>query len=237
MFKRENNAGLYLTIIFHLTILIVFLIIRISSVVREESSFVLDFTKQDELEAQIKREQIREEVSKELDDILSGRASNIRNAVVDANSKGSALKDDRFKNPSQVYDEAQKLQQKLDASKREAEANQGGEEVANPDNKKVDKKEESYKGPSVISYSLDGRKAMSLPIPVYKCMGGGDVSILIIVNRRGYVIDAAVINNASSSDECLREYAIKAAKSSRFTASNSAPEKQRGEIVYRFIAQ
>jgi len=45
------------------------------------------------------------------------------------------------------------------------------------------------------------------------------------------------INNASSSDACLREFAVRAAKSSRFTASASSPDKQVGEIVYRFIAQ
>ena len=90
---------------------------------------------------------------------------------------------------------------------------------------------------SVISYSLDGRKAISLPVPAYKCPGGGDVSIQITVNRKGYVTAAAVIENVSTSDECIVSSAIAAAKRSRFRASASAPEKQVGEIVYRFIPQ
>lgn len=234
MFKNENKVGLYLTVAIHLLVIIALLITKIGFELSEENSFVLDFSKQEEIEKQEKQTQLKEAVSNELDDMLSGRA-NIRNVSVDASKGGRELKDDRFKNPSQVYDEAKRLQDKLDASKKEAEAYQGSDEVVQQ--VKVQKKSETYKGPSVISYSLDGRKAMSLPIPVYKCIGGGDVSVAIIVNRKGYVIAALVISNASSSDICLQEFAIKAAKSSRFTSSADAPERQSGEIVYRFIAQ
>jgi TonB family protein len=76
-----------------------------------------------------------------------------------------------------------------------------------------------------------------LPVPAYKCQGGGDVSVQISVNRKGYVVGASVIESVSSSDECLIRSAVAAAKRSRFRASTSAPEKQVGEIVYRFIAQ
>ena len=78
---------------------------------------------------------------------------------------------------------------------------------------------------------------MSLPIPVYKCIGGGDVYVSIMVNRKGYVVSASVMGDISANDSCIREYAVKAAKASRFTSSATAPEKQQGEIVYRFIAQ
>lgn len=234
MFKKENNVGLYLTVAVHLLVIIILLATKIGFVLSEETSFVLDFSKQEAVEKQEQAAKLKEEVSNELDNILSGR-SNIRNVAVDASQKGRQLKDDRFKNPNQVYEEAKKLQDKLNASKKEAEAYQGSDDVAVP--AKEQAKSETYKGPSVISYSLDGRKAMSLPIPVYKCLGGGDVSVAIIVNRKGYVVAASVISNASSSDACLQEYATKAARSSRFTASANSPEKQAGEIVYRFIAQ
>lgn len=235
MFKRDNNAGLYLTIAVHLLVLIVLLLMKIGFTLREEVSFILDFTRQEEVEQKAKELQFKEDISKELDDILAGRTA-VRNVVVDASEKGNRLKDDRFKNPSQVYEEAKALQEKLNASKKEAEANQGVDEPVSGNNTK-ETKTETYRGPSVISYSLDGRKSISLPIPVYKCIGGGDVSVVIYVNRKGYVTGASVIENASSSDPCLREYAIRAARSSRFTASSTAPDKQAGEIVYRFIAQ
>jgi hypothetical protein len=41
----------------------------------------------------------------------------------------------------------------------------------------------------------------------------------------------------SSSDNCLRSFAVRAARLSRFSASPDAPANQTGEIVYRFIAQ
>lgn len=237
MFKRDNNAGIYLTVAFHLLLLIIFLGARIDFMLREETSFILDFTKEELLEEITRQEKLKEDVSKELDNILSGKTA-IRNVVTDASSKrGEALKDDRSKNPSDVYNEARELQKKLDASKKEAEANMGTDDVVNPSNKDQKPKEESYKGPSVISYLLVGRKAMSLPIPVYKCVAGGDVTVSIVVNPKGYVISATVIPDRSQEDKCIQEYAIKAAKSSRFTASSEAPNRQSGEIVYRFIAQ
>ena len=44
-------------------------------------------------------------------------------------------------------------------------------------------------------------------------------------------------NDISSADQCLRNFAVRAARLSRFSASPSAPPRQTGEIVYRFIAQ
>lgn len=236
MFKRENNAGLYLTIAVHLLVLIILLGARIHSIISEDTSFEIDFSKQEEAELLEKQLRLKEDINKELDAELYNNNA-VRNVVVDASSKkGQDLKDDRFKNPNQVYDEAKKLQDKLDASRREAEAYQGIDEVKTGDNKTITKTE-SYKGPSVVSYNVAGRKALSLPIPAYKCVGGGDVSVAIIVNKKGYVIAAEVIYGSSSNDQCLQEFAIRAAKSSRFTASASAPDKQPGNILYRFIAQ
>lgn len=236
MFKRENNAGLYLTIAVHLLVLIILLGARIHSIISEDTSFEIDFSKQEEAELLEKQLRLKEDINKELDAELYNNNA-VRNVVVDASSKkGQDLKDDRFKNPNQVYDEAKKLQDKLDASRREAEAYQGIDEVKTGDNKTITKTE-SYKGPSVVSYNVAGRKALSLPIPAYKCVGGGDVSVAIIVNKKGYVIAAEVIYGSSSNDQCLQEFAIRAAKSSRFTASATAPDKQPGNILYRFIAQ
>lgn len=234
---KEKKIGFYSTVIFHLLLVIVFLLTTIHGMISEETSFVLDFTKQEQIEKLEKVEQMKQEVSKELDDLLSGRVSpsQYRNVAVDRSSK--ALKDDRFKNPNQVYDEARALQKKLDASRKEALKEQGSDEVASGKDLTTKEQNQTYKGPSVISYSLDGRKSISLPIPVYKCYGGGDVAVRILVNRKGYVVDALVIDNASATDDCIRRYAVEAAKRSRFRASETAPEKQVGEIVYRFIAQ
>ena len=235
--SKEKKVGFYTTVIFHLVVLIIFLLTAIHWVVSEETSFVLDFSKLEEMERIERQEELKSQASKEIDDLLSGRTSPgaYRNVAVDRSSQ--PLKDDRFKNPNQVYDEARELQRKLDASRAAAMREQGADDVPVNDNTLPDSNAPQYKGPSVISYSLDGRKAISLPVPAYKCEGGGDVSVQITVNRKGYVVSAAVIESVSSSDACLVRSAVAAAKRSRFRASSTAPDKQIGEIVYRFIAQ
>ena len=236
--SKEKKVGFYSTIIFHLVVLIIFLLTAIHGIVSEETSFVLDFSKLEEIEKIEKLEEIKQQASKELDDLLSGKVSPsaYRNVAVDRSSR--ALKDDRHKNPNQVYDEARELQRKLDASRAAALREQGTDDVASANKENLpDENAQQYKGPSVISYTLDGRKAISLPVPAYKCQGGGDVSVQISVNRKGYVVAAQVIESVSSSDECLIRSAVAAAKRSRFRASSSVPERQVGEIVYRFIAQ
>ena len=106
-------------------------------------------------------------------------------------------------------------------------------------NPREEKKKDNrqYSGPSVLSWTLDGRKASTLPIPAYKCYNGGDVTVLIKVNNSGTVVAAKVVEAVSSPDECLRKSAIRAARTSRFSASASAPASQVGEITYRFVAQ
>ncbi len=240
LFKdKDKKIGFYATVIFHLVVLIILLSASISKLMQTETSFVLDFTGYDELQQQLKELQVKAQAEQELEEMLSGSrpaavSGAYRNVAVDRS--GSELRDDRFDNPSQVYDEARELQRKLDESRRQAEMEQGSDDVAVP-GKKVESTSETYKGPSVISYTLDGRRAISLPVPVYKCYGGGDVSVRITVNRKGYVTAASVIESVSSTDECLIRSALDAANRSRFRASSTAPERQVGEIVYRFIAQ
>ena len=89
----------------------------------------------------------------------------------------------------------------------------------------------------MLSYTLDGRKASHLKIPAYRCYGSGDVTVIITVNNAGTVVGAKVLDTVSSSDQCLRNFAIRAARLSRFSASQTAPPNQTGEILYRFIAQ
>jgi len=242
MSKKSNRFGLYLTIIFHLVIIIILLTYSIHSVVRKDSSFLIDFSEQEKEEAiqkqeteKLKEEKMKESVADELNKLLGKSSASVpRNAIVNADKH---VKDDRFKNSDEVYDEAKELQRKLDEARREAEKYQDGENIYHNIKKKTNKKTQAYSGPSVLSYSLDGRNSLYLPIPAYKCYGSGDVSVAIVVNRNGYVVSAKIIESVSSKDDCLIRMAIKAAKSSRFTASSTAPSHQAGSIVYRFVAQ
>lgn len=236
---REDKAGVYLTVIFHLVLIIILLSWSIHVQLTKDTSFLIDFSAQEEQEQKVAKEKMKESVSAELDELLSqaGRQnrSNIRNVAVDASEP---LKDDRYEHPEDIYKDARELQERLNRSRKEVEDAADSKDNVSVSKKGGDKSsKEKYNGPSVISYSLDGRKAMSLPVPAYKCLGGGDVSVSIIVNRKGYVIGTKIIESVSSPDQCLRDYALRAAARSRFTASQNAPERQAGEIVYRFIAQ
>ena len=235
---KENKAGLYLTIIFHLVVVIVLLVYQIDSRIKAESSFVLDFTKQEEIEKEQKLQEMKTEVSKRLDDLIAAaRANNkeIKNLAVDASSQ---LKDDRNTDADQLYKDAERLANELKAGQSAIQEDAREETVELPSKKKEDNsKTKEYNGPSVISYNLDGRKASHLSIPAYRCYGSGDVTVIITVDPSGKVVGAQVMDEISSGDQCLRSFAVRAARLSRFSVSKDAPSRQRGEIVYRFIAQ
>ena len=235
--KSEDKAGLYITVIFHLTVIIVLLIYGIDSTIRREESFVLDFSKQEEIERVMKEKAFKEDVSKRLDRLIEmSRSSSepIRNIAVDA---GTPLKDDRGTDAEELYKEAERLAQELKNGQMEDAREETVELTPQKKEQKKDDPKKEYTGPSVLSYNLDGRKASKLNIPAYRCFGSGDVTVIITVDNSGRVVGAKVMDEVSSDDTCLRSYAIRAARLSQFSASTTAPARQSGEILYRFIAQ
>ena len=229
----ETQAGIYITAIVHVAVIIVLLLIQIGSEWKKENSFVLDFTKMEEQEKEEQEKVFRELTAEKLDELIAAAQSiPIRNVAVDR----SALKDDRGTDAEELYREAERLAQELkDGQKQTVD----DEIVAAPVTKKEDRKQETkpYSGPSVLSWSLDGRKASHLPIPAYRCYGAGEVTVTIAVNNKGDVINAKVNEDLSSTDKCLKEFAIRAARLSKFSSSQTAPARQMGTITYAFIAQ
>ena len=235
--NTEDKAGLYITIIFHLVVIIVLLASQFDSALKREESFVLDFSKEEEIERRKKEEAFKEDISKRLDELIaaSRRSSDhIRNIAVDANSQ---LKDDRNTDADQLYKDAERLAKELRDGQDAIQEDAREETVDLSSQKKKETSKKDFSGPSVLSYNLDGRKATHLKIPAYRCYGSGDVTVIITVNNAGTTVAAKVLDAVSSSDKCLREYAIRAARLSRFSASQTAPPNQTGEILYRFIAQ
>ena len=236
--NNEDKAGLYITIIFHLMVIIVLLVYQIDSALKREESFVLDFSRQEEVERRQKEAAFKEDISKRIDELIAASRSSsepIRNIAVDA---GSQLKDDRNTDAEQLYKDAERLAQDLKHGQNAIEEDAREETVELPSqNKKTEASMKEFSGPSVLSYTLDGRKASHLKIPAYRCYGSGDVTVIITVNNSGIVVAAKVLDSVSSSDQCLRNFAIRAARLSRFSASTTAPPNQTGEILYRFIAQ
>lgn len=231
----EDRAGLYITVIFHLLVIIVLLACQIGSALRRGETFVIDFSKQEIMEEKKKEENLKEEVKQKLDRMLDSYAGvPIRNIAVD---RSSTLKDDRNTNAEELYKEAERLARELE----------NGYEIDEPDDyipiskpvtqKNESQKKQQYSGPSVVSYDLAGRKASKLSIPAYRCFGAGHVTVIITVDPSGNVVNAKIQDDVSSNDKCLRDFAIRAARTSKFSASSSAPARQIGNIVYMFIAQ
>ena len=240
LFSKDDRAGLYITVIFHLTVIIVLLLYQIDSTIRKEESFVLDFSRQEEIERRQQEEVFKEDISRKLDELIAAAHSSsapIRNIATDASR--AQLKDDRGTDAEQLYKDAERLAQDLKNGQKDAIQEDASDETVEMQHqqKPSQDNQKEYSGPSVLSYTLDGRKASHLPIPAYRCYGAGDVTVIITVNNAGQVVRAKVMEEISSTDNCLRNFAIRAARLSRFNVSQTAPANQTGEIVYRFIAQ
>lgn len=199
-----------------------------------ESSLTLDF---EDLEAIKELEQLR----KEYDEQLAAAGAPIRNIVVNSRESkelDGGLADDKHRNAYDIYDEMHRLraaQAENNSIEKTSEGEEPVENIAAPTPPPPDKR---YQGPTVLSYILDNRTPLALPIPAYQCLYGGVVVVIIHVNRQGKVIRAGINTHTSgSSSECLHQAALRAAYSSRFTARNEAPEIQVGEITYQFVQQ
>ena len=232
----DQKAGIYITVSVHLAVIIVLLAVRIGQEIQRENSFVLDFTQQEEKERREEQARLQEMTAEKLEDLIAAaQAIPVRNVTVDR----SALKDDRGTNADELYQEAERLAQDLkDGQNRQVEDPEAFAAAADPVKpKQEEQKAKPYSGPSVLSWSLDGRKATHLPIPAYRCYGAGEVTVVIAVNNRGDVVNAKVSEEYSTNDGCLRNYAIRAARLSKFSVSETAPARQMGTITYAFIAQ
>ncbi|MFI3262450.1 MAG: TonB family protein [Rikenellaceae bacterium] len=179
------------------------------------------------------------------------RMVNVRNRVADANADNSK-QTDRSK---QLLEEAQAVQDKLDANKaayekglNEVKNMSGGNarksntaSDASQESKRLDTNKRipaiSKQGNVTVEYDLPGRYATVLPVPAYKCEDGGKVIISIVVNNNGDVINASVKASSSSKTDCIATMALDAAKKSRFDVNAKAVSKQEGTITYLFLAQ
>ena len=208
-----DKAGLYITVIFHLGLLIILLVCQIGSAIRKGDTFVIDFSKQEAKEQVQKEMNLKEEVAEKINQMLESSAGvPVRNIAVDR----GALKDDRNTNAEELYKEAEKLDKELKSGF------------------KVEDDDEDY---VAVNKPQPKKEEASSKDPAYRCLGAGYVTVIITVNPQGSVISAKIQEDVSSDDKCLRDFAIRAAKLSRFSASTSAPARQVGNIVYMFIAQ
>lgn len=86
-------------------------------------------------------------------------------------------------------------------------------------------------------YSLEGRTLAHWERPA-KTAPNGVVTLRVVVNRQGEVIDATVKSSSgAAASEAVRQACIAAAKKSRFSVKLDAAVRQSGTISYRFVAK
>lgn len=233
--SSADRAGLYITVSIHLAVILVLLLTVVTPALKREYSFEIDLSQIEEMERLQEELEFKKKVNDRLNELLR------QNGLDPVQTKQEAPKtfavDRSYRELLKENDRIQKdIRETLDG--REA-AGEGSISVSTEKPKKQEDQSagHEYTGPSVVSYDLGGRKASRLPIPSYKCLGGGEVTVLIDVNPQGKVIGAQILDEVSSSDECLRRFAITAAYRAMFSIDSKAPAKQRGDIVYSFIAQ
>jgi hypothetical protein len=98
----------------------------------------------------------------------------------------------------------------------------------------------TFRGPTRIFYDLTNpsRYHTYLPIPIYKCEGAGQVTLIIEVDQDGTVLKATPASQLSStSDECLTETAVTYALRSKFNINKNAPPIQKGFLTFVFVSQ
>ena len=139
--KKEDRAGIYTTVIIHLAVLIVLLATSLGFSLQSENSFVLDFSKLEELErlqAEVERLQqeadFQQAIHDRLERELGAAGASVRNVVVDR----SELKDDRGTDADQLYKDAERLAREL---KGGFELPDDGFTAAAPDNSGKPKEE------------------------------------------------------------------------------------------------
>ncbi len=232
----DNRIGLCVTIIVYLVLSIVFVSAKIgTSATKSNETMYIDLGAVELLEEE--RDRLMEEVRRNNQNI---DWNSIRNLSSNENALNENLEDEKGTNTSALNASAEATEREMKAN-REAyerglrEVNAIGENRSQGEGNK-EQKDTKRKGSVTVSFSFTNpvRYSRHLVKPAYRCEGGGEVIVSVVVNQRGEVISATV---TSGGDECMRQTAVESALNSRFDINNSAPAKQRGTITYIFIPQ
>ena len=234
----EHKVGILATVAFHLLVLVVLLACKLESSQRFYGSEIeLAFEPDEPVVEELPEP---EHPLMPADALIPEREMEaVRNFAVDANERdlNASLQDEKNIDADELYREAERLKAAMHENREYFESEP--EELADIPNTPHKEVSEAQKavvdGPTVISYNLPSRKAYELPNPAYKCQGGGQVVVNIVVDAQGKVIKANIDARLSVIDECINAEAQKAAMRSRFSRSDRA--SQNGSITYLFVAQ
>lgn len=233
----DHRIGLFVTIIAYLLFGIVFMGYKVATTSRSNAgSMVIDLQTLDALQAE--RDRLEEEVRRNNSHIDWNA---IRNLSSNENALNENLRDAKGMNAAEINSSADEVENRMRSNREayerglaEADAiRHGGKRNNGESDGESDRK---MRGSVTVSFSLVNpvRYSRRLDKPAYRCEGGGEVVVDIVVNQRGEVVSAQV---AKGGDECMRSIAVASARNSLFDHNDNAPARQSGTITYIFIPQ
>jgi len=260
-YLQNHKNGILGIIIIHLIIINILLLSNITSYEQPaKKKIIIDFEKpekKEEKQSPKKQNKNKKEIDPDkiaIDNInYSNHAKNLAqlkkaeenlygDRASSANKKASSseYKKEVIKNAlsDKAYKEYMERQQRKKREEKEKPTNTKPSPKEPPKDSLEGGQKKVYKGPTTITYYLEERVDVYLPVPVYKCEEGGIVSVRILVNQDGKVVSAKIRDKENfSHSECLQEAALSAAQKTIFNNNLEAPQKQKGKITYQFIPQ
>lgn len=234
-----HRRGVMGTIIFHLLLLIFLLSMEISKItVHSEMEIVMEMPELEQIQKREQEQQRKKEIRQKSSEEEVNRM--LRSIAVNEHAKTNSRVQE---NVQQYIDEIMKELQEGKNGRYQVRRDKNYQSdslqhVLDLQEQKLDSlKSTFYAGESSVSYNLKGRYARFLPIPVFKCEFGGKVVVEILVNSKGVVQKATVIEAQSKVDDCLWAVAVDAAERSRFNEKPSVSTLQKGTITYNFVKQ
>ena len=246
---KGKIIGILGTVIFHLVAAIFFMLFQIRSLnIDLSNEFVIEFAEESPDNLQDKEKLIELPV-KDIEQVLQGDeellniARNLANkpdVQIDPEDYIDKVKEELIESgklgADNYIDEWKRLKEAAEDEKLAFENRTDESEEEEPMESEV--MAANYQGPTRIYYNLEGRNHTYLPIPIYKCEGSGKIVMAILVNQKGVVEEARIIETESTTtDRCLEETAVNTALISRFNPDIYSPKIQAGTLTYHFVAQ
>ncbi len=236
----NHRVGILLTLAVNLLALVILLSVYVQGQARFIESEVLFAIEEPEVEQP--QEKPVEEITRHTAWERETQPQEVRNIAVNQEADkelNAGLGDEKAIDAEELYKEAARVRAEMEANRERYMQKDELSQVSVPNTTKktVAPPGKSYQGPSVVSYSLKGRNAYELPVPAYRCKGGGIVVVDITVNREGRVVAASIDAPNSEQDPCLHSEAQRAARRSFFNPEPHGPATQQGSITYMFVAQ
>jgi hypothetical protein len=238
---NENLTGILGTIVFHLILVIIFLAFKITSVQKLMNSMITIDYEEPEIQERFIEPLMKRDIEFEqyVADYLESDRSNIPVNVT--SQLEEKISTERYVGELTEVMSLNRSEEMIRSQERliELQEIESTDNIISGDENTPDRKDPYvFMGATNIFYSMENRYHLWLPVPVYKCEGFGIVEVQIIVDQKGFVVNALVPNLGDSMNEiCLAEAAKSAAMNTKFNSNFNAPLRQQGTITYHFQAQ